>query len=168
MRRLLTVTRVVAVVVAAVVVGASPSHEALVAPTSTTAPTLNHDGMTVAGQARATPASGIEPMVDVQEVPSAAARYLYDDSVKFAPAITRSSGSHDRSSVLDRPVAEASGLPVPSSGEVPAPQAAVGLADDVPAFARSQYGRVPTAERAAALERAPTCPYCGTKPVELG
>lgn len=33
----------------------------------------------------------------------------------------------------------------------------------VPAFARSQYGRVPAAERAAALERAPTCPYCGQR-----
>jgi len=45
-----------------------------------------------------------------------------------------------------------------------APNTAASIADDVPAFARSQYGRVPAAERAAALERAPTCPYCGTSP----
>lgn len=41
---------------------------------------------------------------------------------------------------------------------------ATGVADEVPAFARSQYGRVPAAERAAALETTPTCPYCGTNP----
>lgn len=34
-------------------------------------------------------------------------------------------------------------------------------ADEAPAFARSQYGRMTTANQAAAFERAPTCPYCG-------
>jgi hypothetical protein len=45
-----------------------------------------------------------------------------------------------------------------------APNMAASVVDDAPAFARSQYGRVPAAERAAALERAPTCPYTGTSP----
>lgn len=49
-------------------------------------------------------------------------------------------------------------------GDRVAPNTAASIADDVPAFARSQYGRVLAAERAAALERAPTCPYCGTSP----
>ena len=38
------------------------------------------------------------------------------------------------------------------------------VADDVPAYARSRYGRVPVTERAGALERTPTCPYCGQNP----
>lgn len=41
-----------------------------------------------------------------------------------------------------------------------APQTA-GLADDIPAFARSQYGRPAAAARAWAFERAPTHPCCG-------
>lgn len=50
------------------------------------------------------------------------------------------------------------------AGSLVAPNTAASIADDVPAFARSQYGRVPAAERAAALERSATCPYCGTNP----
>jgi hypothetical protein len=38
------------------------------------------------------------------------------------------------------------------------------VADLAPAFARSQCGGVPSVGRAAALERAPTCPYCGEAP----
>jgi RHS repeat-associated protein len=41
---------------------------------------------------------------------------------------------------------------------------ATGLADNIPAFARSQYGRPSAAARAGAFERAPTCPYCGQSP----
>jgi|tagenome__1003787_1003787.scaffolds.fasta_scaffold20880132_2 5-methylcytosine-specific restriction endonuclease McrA len=37
-------------------------------------------------------------------------------------------------------------------------------AADVPAFARSQYGRMTAAQRAGALGKSPTCPYCGTSP----
>ena len=36
--------------------------------------------------------------------------------------------------------------------------------DAVPAFARSQYGRMTAADRAGALERSPSCPYCGEAP----
>lgn len=44
-------------------------------------------------------------------------------------------------------------------------QGAVALQTDlVPAFARSQYGRLTAAERAAAIERGSTCLYCGTAP----
>ncbi len=46
------------------------------------------------------------------------------------------------------------------------PAAAAGEAEpavaDVPPFARSQYGRMTNAQRAGALEKSPTCPYCGT------
>jgi 5-methylcytosine-specific restriction endonuclease McrA len=38
------------------------------------------------------------------------------------------------------------------------------VADEAPAFARSQYGRMTAADRAGALEKAPTCPYCGEAP----
>jgi RHS repeat-associated protein len=37
-------------------------------------------------------------------------------------------------------------------------------AEDVPAYARSQYGRMTTGERNGALEKSPTCPYCGEAP----
>lgn len=42
--------------------------------------------------------------------------------------------------------------------------AGVAAKDATPAFARSQYGRVGTADRAAAIEKSPTCPYCGQSP----
>ena len=35
---------------------------------------------------------------------------------------------------------------------------------EVPAFARAQYGAVRTGDRAAAIEKSPTCPYCGQSP----
>src|SRR6266536_2395754 len=51
-----------------------------------------------------------------------------------------------------------------ASAETTTAQAAepgAGLAGKAPPFARSQYGRMTAAERTAALEKAPTCPYCG-------
>lgn len=45
---------------------------------------------------------------------------------------------------------------------------AANAADEVPAFARSQYSRMSTSQRAGALEKSPTCPYCGTRPSTQG
>ena len=41
---------------------------------------------------------------------------------------------------------------------------AADVGEAVPAFARSQYGRVSSVERAAALDKSPICPYCGRSP----
>jgi RHS repeat-associated protein len=47
-------------------------------------------------------------------------------------------------------------------------RAAAKAADEVPAFARSQYSRMSTSQRAGALAKSPMCPYCGTRPSTQG
>jgi RHS repeat-associated protein len=43
-------------------------------------------------------------------------------------------------------------------------EAAAGEADTIPAYARSQYSRMTPGQRAGALDKSPTCPYCGARP----
>lgn len=50
----------------------------------------------------------------------------------------------------------------------PRSEVAANGAADVPAFARSQYSRMSTSQRAGALEKSPMCPYCGTRPSTQG
>lgn len=69
-----------------------------------------------------------------------------------APAAEVLAGSHAQARAPSR------GTPLLQSNAVVAAEA------EVPAFARSQYGRVSAGDRAAALEKSPTCPYCGKAP----
>jgi 5-methylcytosine-specific restriction endonuclease McrA len=57
------------------------------------------------------------------------------------------------------------------ASEVAAGEAAAGeaagageAADSAPAYARSQYSRTPAGDRADAIAKSETCPYCGQQP----
>lgn len=67
-------------------------------------------------------------------------------------------------SVSQEAFASPSGEARGASTTLSSPSVATEAAADVPAYARSQYGRVSPGSRGAVLEENPTCLYCGKSP----
>ena len=98
------------------------------------------------------------PGTDRADAATTLARHVYDIGLQHAraPRLSAINSTQSAFEVLNGPI---------STGVATFSAAALSAAEaEVPAFARSQYGAVRTGDRAAAIEKSPTCPYCGQSP----